>query len=224
MPCRPTSPMCALCSLKYQTFPSESHLKLNPLVVTWLTRWVRSWCFISITGECCYVPVYSRWHVCSVYIVRYLQVSSIASLFSQCCAQWSVSNSRVSASPALSGLIIVKLCTSTPSFFCQTLSWGVFTSRELPKRIKGWRGHGELGTGSTVTSPSLTCFCCWGRVETEIKLLAGSMEALCWPLSALLSGCCLGVILETLGWLKAPIREALLDQWRVKEIAFISAD
>lgn len=46
---------------------------------------MRSWFFISITGECCYVPVYSRWHVysvCSVYIVRYLQVSSIASLFS----------------------------------------------------------------------------------------------------------------------------------------------
>lgn len=33
------------------------------------------------------------------------------------------------------------------------------------------------------------------------KLLAGLTEALHWPLPTLLSGCCLRVILETLGWL-----------------------
>lgn len=42
-------------------------------------------------------------------------------------------------------------------------------------------------------------------------------KAIGW-FTALLSGSCLGVILETLGWLKAPIREALLDQWRVKKL------
>lgn len=76
---------------------------------------------------------------------------------------------RVITSPALSGQISIKLCTSVPLFICQTLSWGALSSRGLPERGKGWIEHRELGSGWTPNGPVLTCSCCWDRLETEIS-------------------------------------------------------
>lgn len=84
----------------------------------------------------------------------------------------------------------------------------------------------ELGPGWTPNGPALTCSCGWDRLETQISYWLVH-QRLRWPLPALLSGCCLRMILETLGWLSECNDQggfAQISEEQKKVFAFIFLD
>lgn len=152
-----------------------------------------------VAGSMCWACL-----VCVVVWVAAGRPTSISPLTTaRCCAQWSVSNNGegVITSPTLSQQINIKACTSAPLLIYQTCSRGAFSCRGLPKRGKVWAELSRAEQGERwLSSDSKCAHMLLRRAGDRDKLLVVHQSLCCWPLSAFLSGCCLRMIPETLGW------------------------